>query len=91
MLFDDLTRSGNEFQRVGTTWVLSLGTDSKWKPDERSSLGLVHRENMENRYDGSLEERVWCHRVWEWCEIEQQWSVFRSGTEWDNEETVWQP
>jgi len=42
MLFDDLKCSGNEFQRVGTAtekaWVLTLGTDNKWKPDERSSL-----------------------------------------------------
>ena len=67
MLFDDLTCSRNVFQRVGTAtekaWVLArvltLGTDSKWKADERSSLGLVARENMENRYEGSPEERVW--------------------------------
>ena len=43
-----LTCSGAEFQRVATAteeapvpaWVLTLGTDNKWKPDERSSLGL---------------------------------------------------
>jgi len=66
MLFDDLTSSESEFQRVGTAtekarvpaWVLTLGTDSKWKPDERSSLGLGDKESMENIYEGSLEERV---------------------------------
>jgi len=42
MLFDDLTCSKSEFHRVGTAtekswvpaWVLTLGTDHKWKPDE---------------------------------------------------------
>ena len=41
MLSDDLTCSGNEFQRVGSAtekgqlpaWVLTLGTDNKGKPD----------------------------------------------------------
>jgi len=73
MLFDDLTYSESEFQRVGTStekwrvpaWVLTLGTDNKWKPDERSSLGLGARESMEIKYDGSPEERVW-----KWCRIE---------------------
>jgi len=66
MLFDDLTCSGSEFQRVGTatekawipTWVLTLGTDNNEKPDIQSSLGLSARESMENRYEGSPEERV---------------------------------
>jgi len=48
VLFDDLTWSESEFQRVGTAtektrvkeWVLTLGTDNKWTPDERSSLGF---------------------------------------------------
>ena len=31
----------------------------KWKPDERSSLGLSARESMENRYDSYQEEKVW--------------------------------
>jgi len=61
MLFGDLTCSESEFQREGTAtvkawvpaWVLTLGTDNKWKPDERSSLGLGARESMENRYEGS--------------------------------------
>ena len=56
MLFDDLTRSESEFQRVGTAsekarvpaWVLTLGTDNK-----------CAKESMENRYEGSPEERVW--------------------------------
>ena len=42
ILVDDLTCSESEFQRVGTTtektrvpaWVLTLGTDKKWKPDK---------------------------------------------------------
>jgi len=67
MLFDDLTCSGSEFQRLGTAtekarvpvWVLTLGTDNKWKPDERSSLCLGAKESMENRYEGSPEERAW--------------------------------
>jgi len=66
MLFDDLICSESEFQRVGTAtekaWVpgriLTLGTYNKWKPDERSSLGLGAKERMENRYEGSPEERV---------------------------------
>jgi len=56
MLFDNLTCSESEFQRVA--WVLTLGTDNKWKPDEQSSLGLGAKESMENRYEGSSEERV---------------------------------
>ena len=67
MLFDDLTCSESEFQRVGTAtgkagvpaWVITLGTDNKWKPDEQSSLGLGAREGMENRYKGPPVERVW--------------------------------
>jgi len=64
MLFDDLTCSEREFQRVGIAtdkarvlaWVLILGKDNKRKPDERSSLGLGDKESMEN--EGSSEERV---------------------------------
>jgi len=67
MLFDDITCSESEFQRVGIATekarvpacVLTLGTDNKWKPDERSSLGLGARESMEKRYEGSPEEKVW--------------------------------
>jgi len=68
MLFDDSTRSGSEFQRMGIATekarvpvsVLTLGTDNKWKTDERSSLGLGAKESMEKRkYEGSPEERVW--------------------------------
>ena len=55
MLFDDSACSESEFQRVGTAtekarvpvWVFTLGTDNKWKPDKRISLGLGARENME--------------------------------------------
>jgi len=54
MLFTNLTCSGSEFQRVGTAtekvpvpaWVLTMETDNKWKPDERSSLDLGARESM---------------------------------------------
>jgi len=57
MLFDDLTRSGSEFQRVVTAtekarvpaWALTLGTNNKWKQDERGRLGLGAKESMENR------------------------------------------
>jgi len=67
MLFDDLTCSWSEFLRVRKTtekarvraWVSTLGTDNKWKPDEQSSFGLGGKESMENRYEGSPEERVW--------------------------------
>ena len=66
-LFDDITCSESEFQRLWTAtekgrvpvWVLTLGTYNKWKPDERSSLGLDAKERMENRYEGSPDERVW--------------------------------
>ena len=40
-------------------WVLTLGTDSKWKPDDQSPLGLGAKESMGKRYEGSSEERVW--------------------------------
>jgi len=67
MLFDDVTCSESEFQRVGTAteksrvpaWVLTMGTDNKWKRDERSSLGLGAKESMDNRYEGSPEIIVW--------------------------------
>ena len=67
MLFDDLTCSGSEFQRIGTAtekarvpaWVLTMGTDNKWKPDGRSSLGLGAKESLENRYEDSPEEIDW--------------------------------
>jgi len=67
MLFGDLTGSESEFQKVGTATekarvpasVVTLGTDNKWKPDERSSQGLGVKESMENRYEVSPEERVW--------------------------------
>jgi len=65
LLFDDFICSESEFQRVGTAtelvpaWVLTLETDNKWKTDERSYLGLGAKESMENRYEGSPEERVW--------------------------------
>ena len=61
MLFDDLTSSESEFPIVGIVpvWVLTLGTDNTWKPDEWSSLRLVSKESMENRYEGSPEERPW--------------------------------
>jgi len=63
MLFGDLTGSQSEFQRVGKAtekarvpaWDLTLGTDNKWKPDERRSLRLGDKESMENRYEGSPE------------------------------------
>ena len=63
MLFDYLTCSDNEFQRAGTATekarVLTPGKDNKWKPDEQSSLGLEAKQSMENRYEGSPEERLW--------------------------------
>jgi len=57
-----------------SAWVLTLGTDRKWKADERSPLGLRAKEIMENRYEGSPEERVW-----KWCEIEQDANEVISG------------
>ena len=62
MLFDDLTCSESEFQKIGTAtdkapvpgWVLTPGTDNKWwKPDDRSSLVIGTKESMHNRYEGS--------------------------------------
>ena len=63
MLFDDSTRSGNESQRVGTATeearvpacALTLRTDNKRKPDERSSRDLDAKESVENRYESSPE------------------------------------
>jgi len=54
-----------DFQSVGTApykarvpaWGLTLETDNNW--DAWSSLGLGARESMQNRYEGSPEERVW--------------------------------
>ena len=51
MLFDDLTCSESEFQRVGIAtekalvpaWVSTLGTANMWKPDKRSYLGLLKK------------------------------------------------
>ena len=65
MLFDGLICSGSEFQREVTAtekarvteWVLTLGTDNKWKPYKRWPLGSRARENMENKYIKSSEER----------------------------------
>ena len=62
-----LTNSGSEFQRVGTpsektstpAWVLTLGTDSKWKPYDWTTLDLDARESIENRYEVSPEERLY--------------------------------
>jgi len=56
MLFNDVTCSRNELQRVGTAteisrlpaWVLALGTDNKRQTDERSLLDLGGRENIGN-------------------------------------------
>jgi len=51
MPFDDLTGSEKVFQ-----WVV---TDKKWKPDQRCYLvGLGDNEIIENRYEGSPEERI---------------------------------
>ena len=64
MLFDDLICSLSKFQRVRTATekvlvpVLTLGTDKKRKPDERSSLGFSAEESMEHRYEDSPEERI---------------------------------
>jgi len=58
---------GVNFQRVRTVtekawvpeWLLTLGIDIKWKPDERSSLDFGARERIANKYECSPEERVW--------------------------------
>ena len=49
MLFDNLISPRSEFQKVGIATEkarvpasgFTLGTDSKWKPDERNLLGWV--------------------------------------------------
>ena len=64
MLFDDLTCSESEFQRVRTAtekprvpaWILTLGTDNKWKPDKRSSLGMGAEEQNTGRKNRTQEE-----------------------------------
>ena len=66
MLFDDLTCSCSEFQRAWTSTekarvpalILTLGTDNKGKPDERSTLGLGAKESMEYRHEVSPEKKV---------------------------------
>jgi len=66
MLLDDLTCSWSEFQRVGTAteeahvpaWVLAMGIN-KWKTDERDSLGFGAKDSIDNRYEGTPEERAW--------------------------------
>jgi len=54
MLFDDLTCSESEFQRIKTAtekarfraWGLNLGTNNKRKPDERNSLGFSKSKSL---------------------------------------------
>jgi len=65
MLFDDFKCSRSELQSRDNNWktrmpayVLTLGTDNKWKPDEWSPLGLGAWESMANRYESSPEEKV---------------------------------
>jgi len=105
MLFDDLTCSECEVQRVGTAteiarvpaWVLILGLDNKWKLDEQSSLGLGARESMKNRYDDSPEENS---LIGNSAQFENDARLIREPVKrfkkWDGyngktEETVWQP
>jgi len=62
-----------------------MGTDNKWKPDERISLGLDARESMENRYEGSPEKNNLIDNSAEF-EMMHDWTGkgardFRSGTE----------
>jgi len=53
-------------------WVLMLGTNSKWKPDEWSTLGFSGRKNLiGNGTEFENDER-------------SQWSDFRSDTELEN-------
>ena len=69
----------------------NLGTDNMWKPDEWSYLGLVAKERMEHRYEGSPEERLINNRVFKWCEIEQGASeeISEVGQNGKTEEIVW--
>ena len=60
-----LTYSASEFQRVGIAtekarviaWVLNLGSENKWKPDERNSLGFHAKESVDNIYIKVLQKK----------------------------------
>ena len=60
------TLSGSEFHRVGAAtekarvpaFVLTLGTESKPEPDDRSCLGCLARVSIECKYAGCLVERA---------------------------------
>ena len=64
LYFLDLTLTGSEFHRVGAatekalvpTFVLTLGTKSRLKLDDRSCLGCLARVSSECKYAGCLGE-----------------------------------
>ena len=58
--------SGSEFHRVGaasekarvSAFVLTMGTESKLEPDDRSCLGCLAGASIECKYAGCLDERA---------------------------------
>ena len=60
----DLTPTGSEFHRVGAatakalvpTFILTLGTKSRLKLDDRSCLGCLAGVSCECKYAGCLDE-----------------------------------
>ena len=66
MFLADFTLSGSEFHRVGAAtekarvpaFVLTLGTESKPEPVDRSCLGCLAGVSIECKYAGCLVERA---------------------------------
>ena len=62
LFLGDFTLSGSEFQRVGAAtekarvpaFVLTLSTESKSEPDDRSCLGCLAGVSIECKYAGWL-------------------------------------
>ena len=62
----DFTLSGIEFHKVGAetekapvpALVLTMGTESKSEPDDRSCLGCLAGVSIECKYAGCLVERA---------------------------------
>ena len=58
MFRDWVTKSRNSNWKItSTSSVLTLGTESQWKPDEWSTLDLGDRESAANTHKGSPEEK----------------------------------
>jgi len=86
LLFDVLTCLVSEFQRGENAtgkarvvaYVLTLGTGSKGKPDERSPLGLGPTE-IDTMILQKKESDRKLYRVWKWCKNEREAKEVISG------------